>query len=295
MIKDIIIEIRPKQWIKNLFVLAALVFSRKFIYMESVIQSLSSFVSFILASSAIYMVNDIFDIEKDRNHPVKSKRPIASGKIKCSTAWIVAVGLGGLSLVVPLTPLIWGYPINANFYLILISYILLMIWYSVGLKNRVILDVMAVASGFVLRAIAGAVAISVKISGWFFFSALLLSLFLALVKRRQEILMNQKSAHRKVLKHYSPQFIDQMISIVCASTIVTYLLYTMDRTSTFLLPVTVVFVIYGIFRYLYIIHQYGGGEEPEKIIFSDIPFLINLTVYVTFVMIIIIFNPEVFK
>jgi len=295
VISELFKEMRPKQWVKNLFVIAALIFARRFIYFDDVIKSIFALLSFIAASSFIYIINDIVDLQNDRSHPVKSKRPLASGKIKIKYAIFFSFILLFLSVLFPFIPLLFNMDINYVFFVVLFLYIIFTLAYTFYFKNFVIIDVLIIASGFVLRAIGGAVIISVPISSWFLITAMLLSLFLALVKRRQEIIYSNGEFNRNVLEHYSKELLDQLVGIVCAATIVTYSLYTMERSNEFLMPLSIVFVIYGIFRYLYLMHRQGEGEIPEKIIFTDIPFLINLALYATFIFVIILFNPEVFK
>ncbi len=295
MVFEFFKEIRPGQWIKNLFVIAALIFARRFVYLDDVLKTIFALLSFIAASSFIYIINDIVDLKNDRSHPVKSKRPLASGKIKIKHAIVLAFILLLFSVLFPFILLLFSIKINFVFFIILFFYIIFTLDYTFYLKNFVIIDVLIIASGFVLRAIGGAVIISVHISSWFLITVMLLSLFLALVKRRQEIVYSNGEFNRNVLEHYSKDLLDQLVGIVCAATIVTYSLYTMERGNELLMPLSIVFVIYGIFRYLYLMHRQGEGEVPEKVIFTDIPFLINLTLYVTFIFVIILFNPEVFK
>ena len=295
MVYNFFKELRPRQWLKNLFVIAALIFARRFIYFDDVLKAVFALLSFIAASSFIYIINDIVDLQNDRSHPVKSKRPLAAGKIKIKHAIVLAFILLLFSILFPFILLLFNIKINFIFFIILFLYIIFTLSYTFYLKNFVIIDVLIIASGFVLRAIGGAVIISVPISSWFLITVMLLSLFLALVKRRQEIVYSNGKFNRNVLEHYSKNLLDQLIGIVCAATIVTYSLYTMERGNELLMSLSIVFVIYGIFRYLYLMHRQGEGEVPEKVIFTDIPFLINLTLYVTFIFVIILFNPEVFK
>ncbi|MBN1150695.1 UbiA prenyltransferase family protein [candidate division WOR-3 bacterium] len=288
-------ELRPKQWIKNIFVFAALVFTRKFTQLEPSVLSFSGFFAFLGASSFVYVVNDIIDLKKDRLHPVKSKRPIASGRIKPLSAFIFVLAL------LFLTNIPWIY--FSHKYGVLdwkmpgavAAYTMMTLAYSLWLKKVVIVDVMIIALGFVIRAVGGAFAIDVPISSWFLITVLLLSLFLGLIKRRQEIFMERNESHREVLKHYTKELLDQMIIVVASATIVTYAIYTAEKKGAILLPYSTIFVIYGIFRYLFVVHLQKEGEMPEKVIYSDRPFLVNLLLYSIFVILTVIIDPEVFK
>ncbi|MBN2364406.1 UbiA prenyltransferase family protein [candidate division WOR-3 bacterium] len=294
-VSAIIEEVRPKQWIKNVFVFAAVVFARKFTLAQPALLSVFAFLSFVGASSFVYVINDIVDLRKDRLHPEKSKRPLASGKIKAPSALVFAF----VFLVLTQIPWfllakdsisgIWKFP------LVVLVYLLMNLSYSFWLKKVVIIDVMIIALGFVLRAVGGALAIDVPISSWFLITVLLLSLFLALVKRRQEVFMERNESHREVLKHYTKDLLDQMIIVVASSTIVTYAIYTAEKKGAILLPYSTIFVIYGILRYLFVVHLQKEGEMPEKVIYSDRPFLINLVMYSAFVLLTVILDPEVFK
>jgi len=270
---------RPQQWTKNLFVFAGLVFGRKLADAAAVEGSLIAFLLFCLLSSGIYLINDVADAAQDRQHPVKRERPIASGRLPVSVAgaWaaiIIIVGVG-LSFRLPLA-----------FALIALAYLALNLLYTFALKHVVILDALCVAAFFVLRAAAGAAAVGVAISHWLLVCTLLLALFIALGKRRHELLLLEEGAadHRTSLGEYSAYLLDQMIAVVTASTLMAYVLYTVDdRTvgafgSDHLLY-TVPFVIFGIFRYLYLIHQKGEGGNPDRIIVSDWQFLVNLLLW----------------
>ena len=274
---------RPRQWTKNLLVFAALIFSQNLFNTSMSRDSFIAFVIFCLLSGSVYTLNDLLDIKQDRLHPKKSKRPLASGKLKPATAIIAGV----LLVILSLANAFW---LNTNFGLIALSYFILQIAYSTILKHIVILDVLAVSVGFVLRAIAGAEVIDVPISSWLLVCTILLALFLSLGKRRHEILLLDENAanHRKILYEYSPALLDQMISVVTASTVVAYALYTMSvetitKFQTDNLKYTIPFVLYGIFRYLYLIHQKSEGGSPEKILLNDKPLLVNIILYLTIV------------
>jgi 4-hydroxybenzoate polyprenyltransferase len=271
---------RPRQWTKNLLVLAALLFAGEFTHGDAVRLALEAFALFCLLSGATYLVNDCLDLDKDRLDPIKSRRPLASGRLPVKVA-LVAAGI-----IFPLA-LLGAWQIDRGLFQVALAYTGLTLAYSGYFKHIVILDVFFVATGFVLRAIAGAVAIRAEISPWLIICTLLLALFLALAKRRAEITALGEDAieHRAILAHYSPALLDQMISVVTASTLMSYCLYTIsERTvqmvgSTDLL-FTIPFVIYGIFRYLYLIHQKGAGGHPDRVLLSDGPLLATLALYV---------------
>lgn len=265
--------LRPRQWTKNFFVFPALIFSHTLFDSHRVLATLFACVVFCAISGCAYTLNDIIDRTRDIHHPIKSKRPIASGRLPVGSAFTMLIILTGASLT---AALFLGRP----FFGITLAYLMLQIAYSLVLKNQVILDVFALASGFVLRVVAGALAISVEISNWLLVCTILLALFLALSKRRHELtaLSADATAHRKVLAEYSPHLLDQMISIVTASIFISYALYTMSdatikKFGTSNLIFTVPFVMYGIFRYLYLIHKKNAGGAPEMTLLTDLPLL----------------------
>ncbi len=273
-------SIRPQQWMKNLFIFAPLIFSENIFNLPMFLQTLMAFAAYCLLSGALYILNDLKDLEEDRRHPIKSLRPLASGKLKKSQAVVAFFVLSFISLLL-------AYAVNTEFLYVALVYFVLQLAYSFYLKHVVILDVFIVASGFFLRVIAGAVAIRVYISPWLLICTTLLALFLALSKRRHEIMLLDKEAvnHRPILKEYSPYLMDQMISVVTASTVIAYCLYTIsDETITKFgtnkLILTVPFVLYGIFRYLYLIHQKAEGGTPEALILKDRPLLFDIFLWV---------------
>lgn len=273
--------LRIKQWIKNFFVLAALVFTRNYLDPVMSFRAFLGFILFCLLSSTIYLINDVLDLEADRRHPIKKDRPIASGRISVSFALTLAVLLGTASLLIA-----WIH-LGRLFFGISLGYLLMNLVYSKVLKHIVILDVLVVAIGFVLRAMAGAAAIEVAISHWLLLCTILLSLFLALSKRRHELVLLDVEAtnHRAILKEYSPYMLDQLIAVVTASTLMAYALYTMDpdvqsNLGTDKLVFTTPFVIYGIFRFLYLVHQKEGGGDTSEIIVTDLPFALNIFLWV---------------
>jgi 4-hydroxybenzoate polyprenyltransferase len=280
---------RPQQWLKNVFVLAGLVFSRHFFYLDSIEKSLYAFVVFCFLSSSGYILNDILDYREDMVHPVKSRRPIAAGVISRRRAWI----LGFVLLVAACAGALL---LSAQFFYVCLIYYTVMISYSLMMKNIVILDVLFVAMGYVLRAIAGAVVIAVDISSWLLLCTLLIALFLAISKRRTEIILLGEGAikHRKILSHYSLGLLNQMIAVVTAACIVAYCLYTLapetvSKFGTRNLIYTVPFVIYGIFRYLYLTFQRTEGDMPERVLFKDLPLQICLVAWIVSCMVILSF------
>jgi 4-hydroxybenzoate polyprenyltransferase len=270
---------RLQQWIKNFFLFAALVFAGHLRIADDVIKTAIGFLLFSFVASSVYIFNDIIDLEKDKEHPIKSKRPLPSGKLQVATAFTVSIALAFTGLLI-------GWIVNVEFGAILLIYIIINIIYTLKLKETVILDVMTIAAGFVLRVVAGAVLISVPTSEWLIICTVLLSLFLGFSKRRHEltILESHANTHRAVLQHYSPYFLDQMIGIVTASTVMSYTLYTISEDTvmkfgTKHLIYTVPFVLYGIFRYLYLVHKKEEGGNPTKIALTDRPLLINLVLW----------------
>lgn len=275
----LIISLRPRQWTKNFF-LAALLFSKNFLHLDLLLLSIAAVALFCGISGATYLLNDLLDIKADRHHPVKAKRPIASGQLS------VPFAITTLILLVILTFLI-SFQIGMSFFITIVGYFLLQIAYSSILKKIVILDVLGLTAGFVLRVYAGAAAIHVEISTWLILCSFLLSLFMALGKRRHELtLLGEKAGeHRKVLNEYSHYLLDQMIAVVTASTVIAYALYTLSEQTiakfgTNKLILTVPFVIYGIFRYLYLVHMKKEGGSPETLLVTDLPFLINITLWI---------------
>jgi len=270
---SLLVAMRPRQWIKNLVVFAALLFALRLTDPEALLRAAIAFVLFCATSGAVYIVNDLFDVERDRRHPTKSRRPIASGALGTVPAIVaVAVLLSG-SLVV-------GFALSPPFGAVLLIYAALNLAYSMWLKEVVILDVMVIAAGFVLRAVGGGLVIDVEISKWLIMCTILLSLFLAFCKRRQELeTLDQAHEHRTILKEYSVAFLDQMINVVTASTVVSYMFYTMSedveqKLHTEYLYLTVPFVLYGIFRYLYLVHRHGRGASPTQALLTDRPLLL---------------------
>jgi len=271
--------LRPAHWAKNVFVLAPLVFAQRLNDPESVRNGLMAFAAFCLASSAVYVFNDIRDRVEDRLHPMKRFRPIAAGDVSVVSATVLGLGLAAASLALAAS---LGWP----FFSILAIYLVLNQLYSAGLKHTVILDVMIVSLGFVLRVLAGGAAVHVQVSAWLLLCTFFIALFLAFSKRRHELILlaEDASGQRPVLSHYSPEFLDQMINVVTASTVVAYAMYaispeTVEKFHTQHLIYTIPMVLFGIFRYLYLIYQKHTNRNPTEAILRDPPFLINILIW----------------
>jgi len=271
--------LRPRQWTKNLAVFAPLLFARRAFDGESALRELLAFVAFCFLSSGTYVFNDWMDREEDRLHPEKKLRPIAAFEIRARTVLLLIVfcWAAGLDL---------GSMLGWKFAALGAAYLALQISYAFVLKNMVVLDVLAIAAGFVLRVLAGAVAIDVPVSGWLFLCALLLALFLGLAKRRQELVSLKEAAteHRKALGEYSLPLLDQMLATVAGMCILAYGLYTVApdtvaKVGSDRLKWTLPFVLYGIFRYLYLVHRRDVTGSPEKVLLSDVPTVVNLILY----------------
>ncbi len=285
----VVASLRPRQWVKNLFVFAGLMFSQQ-LFTPQAWRAVAAFAIFCGLSGAIYLLNDVADAEKDRLHPVKRRRPVASGALPRGTALVIGLALLAGSLAV-------SFALGRQFGLVALGYGVLLTTYSVWLKHLVILDVLTVAVGFVLRAVAGAVAVDADISGWLLICTVLIALFLALGKRRHEYLTlhGAAAAHRPILAEYSERFIDQMIAVVTASTVTAYALYTMSpetvaKFHTRLLPLTLPFVLYGIFRYLYLLYRRELGGNPSDLVLSDRALLLNTVLWIA-ALLLLIYGP----
>jgi 4-hydroxybenzoate polyprenyltransferase len=290
MLKGLLISARPHHWVKNLIVFAALVFAREYNNPQKIGLAIIAFAAFCLASSAIYLINDVFDRESDKKHPIKSKRPIASGRVPVAAAVSAATFL-------LIGAVILGILVNTSTIIMLISYAVLNLVYSAILKHLVIIDVMTIAAGFVLRAVAGGLAISVPISPWLLVCTTLLALFMGFGKRRHELtfLTNDAVSHRRALENYSVGFLDQMISVVTSSTVVAYAFYTLspeveDRFGTKWLSLTIPFVLYGVFRYLYLIFHKEEGGSPTKLLLTDPPLMLCVILWLVSVIVVINFG-----
>lgn len=266
---------RPRQWSKNLLLFAALVFANRLLSMDSVQLALMGFASFCLASSSTYIVNDLLDVERDRLHPVKRRRPIASGEITTNTAILLAIGLtlGSLAIAASI-----GWMFGAA----VVAYLLLVHFYSMIGKHVVILDTMLVAAGFVLRAVGGALAIDVPSSNWFVLCTFFAALFLALTKRRAEKLAMRGEAikTRSVLEQYTDSTLAAYTATAIAATTISYALYVIDSAKEYPgLPLTVPFVLFAVFRYYHLVETAGLGERPEDVFFEDRPFQIGVMAF----------------
>lgn len=280
MIADIFRLMRPSQWTKNAIVFAALLFSKHLFQLDDVLLVLGAFAAFCLVASGAYVMNDLRDCERDRQHPSKRLRPLPSGRVGRSTALLLSGGLMVSGLLV-------AAPLGQGFFVLLAGYLALQFAYTYWLKELVILDVMAIAAGFVIRAAAGGVVIAVPVSPWLIICTFLLMLFLGFAKRRHELTLLESKAtdHRASLQEYSPYFLDQMISVVTASTVVAYAIYTVspevqEKLGTELLYLTIPFVLFGIFRYLYLVHRREEGGNPTQILLSDRPLMADVLLWV---------------
>jgi len=287
-LRALIETLRPQQWVKNGFIFAALIFSQSLTRWDRCRQVLLAAVVFCMVSSAAYVLNDIMDAPEDRHHPAKKLRPIASGRLSPTTAGIAGAILGGMGLTA-------AWRLDTKFFVIVAAYLALNVLYSTFLKRVFLLDVFIVAAGFLFRVIAGGLVIHVAISPWLIVCTTLLALFIALSKRRHELVLlgRRASDHRAILADYSPYFLDQLISIVTASTVVTYALYTLspDVQSKFpgkRLELTIPFVLFGIFRYLHLIHHRDQGGNPTRSLFTD-PVLLSVVLLWAAAVILIIY------
>ncbi len=280
-------ELRPKQWTKNLLVFAALIFTIPDITVNMVYAAVAGFILFSFVSGAVYILNDFVDLELDRQHPTKKNRPMASGDLPP----VIAICAGSILL---LASLVTSYYLSTWFGLILTIYFVLNVAYSFYLKNVVIIDVMVIATGFVLRAAGGAYVIDVPMTPWFIICTMLLALFLAISKRRHELTLVEQVGgaegdYRKVLNSYSTRLLDEMNSIVTTATIISYALFTFTSGHTLNLMWTIPLVIYGIFRYLYLIHIENKGGQPDEILLQDKPILITVLLYTVLLVVILMF------
>jgi 4-hydroxybenzoate polyprenyltransferase len=281
---------RPRQWTKNLLVFAGLIFGQKLQDPHSIGLAVAAFGVFCILSSTVYLINDVRDRDADRLHPLKATRPIASGALGTGAALSAAAVLGSAALL-------GAFWIDRSFGIIASAYLALMGWYTLSIKHIVILDVLALSIGFVLRAAGGAVAVQVPFSNWLLLLTLLGALFLALSKRRAEMvaLTGDAESHRKSLGEYSPYLLDQMIGVVTASTLLAYAFYTISpdtvqRFGTEHLLWTVPFPLYGIFRYLLLVHEKEGGGSPSDTLLEDRPVLICVALWAASV-IAILYGP----
>jgi 4-hydroxybenzoate polyprenyltransferase len=270
---NLVRSMRPEQWTKNLIIFGGLLFGQRLFDVHSVLYASAAFALFCALSGVVYLLNDVADRDADRRHPLKRDRPIASGELSVTAALTAAAVIGIAALAA-------SFALRTEFGFFAFAYVALLALYSGPLKHVVIVDVLTIAIGFVLRAAAGAAAIDVPISNWLLFITILGALFLALSKRRHELVLlaDDATSHRPILQEYSPYLLDQMISVVTASTLVAYAFYTVnaetvEKFHTTHLGLTLPFLIYGIFRYLYLVHQKEGGGSPAAMLLNDRPLL----------------------
>ncbi len=289
MLVNLLKTMRPKQWSKNVFIFTALVFDEKLFTPAPLLRTIAAFVLFCLTSSAVYLINDVADIEKDRQHPTKRLRPLPAGQLKPS----VAIAAGAL---IPLITLPLSFLLDLKFGLIILTYLLTMIAYSFALKNIIILDVLTVAAGFVLRVAAGAIVVDVeRFSPWLYICATLVALFIGFSRRRHELVLLPENAktHRASLNEYNLPLLDEMISVVTSATVIAYSLYTFSAPNlpaNHAMMLTIPFVLYGVFRYLYLIHVKNKGGTPEEIFLSDLPMIIALGLWALAVIAVLYFT-----
>jgi 4-hydroxybenzoate polyprenyltransferase len=272
-------SLRPRQWSKNLLVFAGLVFSHNLFDLTNFLRSLGGFVAFCLLSGAVYIINDLADVENDRLHPLKRSRPIAAGRLKPGAAKVAATVVAALALV-------GGFALDWRFGVIGLAYFVMQLAYSFKLKHMVVLDVMTVAAGFALRAVAGTVLVHVTISSWLFVCTILFALFIALAKRRHELLTLSAggTGHRAVLENYSETLLDQMMAVATSSAVIAYCLYTIApetiaKFGTHSLMLTVPFVLYAVYRYLYLVYRKEMGGAPEQALLGDLPLLVDVLLW----------------
>ena len=287
LVWPLLLSLRPDQWTKNLVVFAGLIFGQRLFDGPAVIEAVSALMVFCLLSGVVYLVNDIADRESDRQHPLKSRRPIASGALPVNVALGAVIVLGVVSLA-------GAAALGRAFAAVAATYLSLQVLYSLLLKHIVIVDVLTIAVGFVLRAVGGAVAVDVEISHWLLVCTILLALFIALAKRRHEIVLlaDGASDHRPILGEYSAYLLDQMIGVVTASTLISYVFYTISpeteaKFGTEWLGLTIPFPLYGIFRYLYLVHRREGGGSPSDLLLTDRPLLACVALWAAAVALII--------
>ncbi len=283
-------SLRPEQWTKNLVLFAGVLFGLRLFEINAVLRSIAAAGIFCVLSGVIYLINDVMDREADKRHPLKCRRPIASGALSPRTALVAALILAAGALTGAWFLGLW-------FFVIAVAYVSLQTLYSGPLKHMVILDVLTIAFGFVFRAVAGAVVVNVPISHWLLICTVLLALFLALSKRRHELtlLADGATSHRRILEEYSPYLLDQMIGVVTAATLMAYAIYTVSpetiaKFGSDWLGLTIPFPLYGIFRYLYLVHQKKGGGSPTAMLLTDRPLLICVALWACAV-VLIIYHP----
>lgn len=289
MIRIILQQLRVRQWTKNLVVFAGVVFSHHFTETGELLRAAQGFLAFCLLASSVYVLNDLRDVDRDRIHPKKKHRPIASGRLSVGFARVLVLVLLGAAAAV-------AWPLGKGFLTAAGIYYTLNLAYSMWLKHVVLLDVMIIAVGFVLRAVAGVEALSMdeEISPWLLVCTLFLALFLAVAKRRAEVMLLQGAAadHRQTLEEYPRELVDQLVPVVTAATVISYAIYTVSpqtvsKFETDKLVYTVPFVVYGIFRYLYLVYKQGRGGSPSEVLLTDAPTLFNVLLWIVAVVLIL--------
>lgn len=278
-VKDVIQLLRPAQWSKNAILFGAILFSKHLFDPPALLRVVLAFASFCLVASAAYVMNDLRDAERDRRHPQKRHRPIPAGRVRPNAALVIGLVVGGAGLALAAA-------LGSRFLLLVLFYLAWQVAYTFLMKEVVILDVMALATGFVLRAVAGGVVINVPISPWLVICTFLLALFMGFAKRRHEVILLDASAadHRRSLREYSPYFLDQMTAVVTASTVLAYATYTVspevrEKLGTEYLYLTIPFVLFGIFRYLYLVHQKEEGGNPTQLMLTDLPLIVDVLLW----------------
>jgi 4-hydroxybenzoate polyprenyltransferase len=288
--KYLFFSLRPRQWIKNIFVFLPLIFGKKLFIFSAALNSILAFFIFCITASAVYIINDLIDIEKDKKHPLKRLRPLASGKITVRHAAI-------LSFILSLAGIVFSFSLDVNFGWVIISYLFFNLLYTKFLKKAVIIDVFSLSVFFLLRIVGGCVIAKVIISYWIIIMSSLLTSFLGFNKRRQELLMlGKRSYHaREVLIKYNLYFIDQIIAVITSSVVIVYMLYSIDQRTikefgTYHLIYTTPFVYYGIFRYLYLTRRFYKDGDPTRIFLSDDKTILNLGLWIIACIVIIYFG-----
>ncbi|GBD15526.1 Decaprenyl-phosphate phosphoribosyltransferase [bacterium HR26] len=274
---DLLVSLRPRQWIKNAVVFAPLVFGGLLTDWHALLRATVAMLVFCAAGSALYLFNDWHDVEADRQHPLKRRRPIAAGRIGAGT---VRISIAVLLLVAVAASAL----IDPELLAVLGAYVLLIGLYTLALKHLVLIDVLAIAGGFVLRAVAGAVAVQVPLSPWLYVCTVLLALFLGFAKRRHEIVLLEEQAvnHRRILDDYTVPLLDALLAVTAAATLMAYSLYTFSAPNlpdNHVMMLTIPFVLYGIFRYLYLVYRREEGGLPEQVLLNDLPLLISIALW----------------
>ena len=268
-----LVSLRPRQWTKNLLLFAGIIFAAKLGDLSRWVEAVAAFAAYCAASSAAYLVNDVRDAEEDRRHPIKRLRPVASGELSVRDALVLAGAL--VAVAVALVA-----PLGLTALAVLAGFVALQLAYSLGIKHVVLVDVMAIGALFVIRAAAGADAVEVRISPWLLLCTALLALFLGLAKRRGELVLvgADEAPGRPVLDSYSLALVDQLVAVVAASAIIAYSLYTFTAHSQAMM-ITIPFVVFGVFRYLLLMHRQGAGEEPDAVLVTDVPILVTVALW----------------